>query len=161
VKKLGQKIEELQAKASTSRSQAPSHVLVDEDLQRKSAQQTIRATMSALLSQPEPVDAAGTQRIHDLVRQFVENSRDRQSQVETYLDRVEESLTPGLQAKFAMWGQNTNSSKDASMPGRQAPDSVDGSALMHAATPSLPTRSFCQVWIRMMISILSRVSGHH
>lgn len=108
MKKLGQKIEELQAKASSSRSKASSSLLLDEEAQRKSAQQTIRATMSALLSRPEGVDAEGTQRIHELVRQFVENSRERQSQVETYLDRVEESLTPGLQSKFAMWGLDQN-----------------------------------------------------
>lgn len=105
---MGQKLEELQAKASSNRSKAPTAVLIDEDLQRKSAQQTIRATMSAILSQTDTPDAVASQRIQELVRQFVENSRERQAQVETYLDRVQESLTPGLQAKFAMWGKTHN-----------------------------------------------------
>jgi len=65
--------------------------------------------MNELLSKGDDLDEASEAKISELLRQFVANSRQRQGQVDAYLDRVEEALTPGLQAKFAMWGLDQNS----------------------------------------------------
>lgn len=109
VRKLGAKIEDMQSRASAESNNKAKSGARDpaEEEQRKAAQQAIRATLSELLNRPEAEQAAGTpagEQIQALVRQFVDNSRSRQALVELHLDRVEESLTPGLQAKFAMWG---------------------------------------------------------
>lgn len=42
--------------------------------------------------------------LQQLVKTFIANSRERQGQVDFYLDRVEDCISPGLQVKFALWG---------------------------------------------------------
>jgi hypothetical protein len=129
VKKLGTKIEELQRTASLNppnnnstgssmNSPASSHAylgnngyinsdlnpleLTGEEKARKDNQIAIRSHLNDLISRDNltPIEQ---QQLADLVKKFVSNSRERQGNIDFYLDRVEDCLQPGLQVKFAIW----------------------------------------------------------
>lgn len=115
VRQLGAKVEDLQAKASASKAaggvpSGPSVAeLAGEESKRREQQHAIRQTLATLLSKPDASKTASDlHQISQLMRQFVENSRERQAQMESHFDHVIEAITPGLQAKFAMWGLDQN-----------------------------------------------------
>eukprot|EP00455_Lapot_gusevi_P051028 TRINITY_DN7518_c0_g1_i2.p1 TRINITY_DN7518_c0_g1~~TRINITY_DN7518_c0_g1_i2.p1 ORF type:complete len:221 (+),score=50.46 TRINITY_DN7518_c0_g1_i2:103-765(+) len=106
VKRLGAKIEELQlkaAKAAKKRGTDPSQ----EERLRQEEQATIKQQLAQLIRQPQ-LSSGEQQQLQELLGRFVTNSRQRMAQVEHYLDRVEESATPGVQVKFALWGLDQN-----------------------------------------------------
>ena len=103
VKKLGQKIEELQAKAALVRAKRLPSDMNMEESDRKANQKQIRLAMGELANRVQ-LDTDTLAKLNDYTKKFVENSRERQSNVDFYMDRVQECLTPGLQVKFAMWG---------------------------------------------------------
>lgn len=103
VKKLGAKIEELQAKAAQAKAKRLPADMNREEIDRKANQRVIRQAMSELASRQQ-LDADTLGQLNEFVKRFVENSRERQSNVDFYLDRVQDCLMPGLQVKFAIWG---------------------------------------------------------
>lgn len=102
VKSMGKKIEELQQKQARSKAQRGDGWSSD-DRARRDNQKSIRNRLIELLQKPES-DRTAEKELQVLVKRFVENSRERQAQVDFYLDRVADCISPGLQVKFALWG---------------------------------------------------------
>jgi len=71
--------------------------------EREAAQQRIRQRLSELVQKPDMDEDIRAELSH-LVKQFVVNSRERQSGVEYHMERVQNSLVLGPQLKFALWG---------------------------------------------------------
>jgi len=66
---------------------------------RDNGHSRVTTSLQSLLREPTDESAIKT-----LTEQLVANSWLRQSRMEYQLDRVEQSLTPGLQVKFLLWG---------------------------------------------------------
>lgn len=74
-----------------------------DERERRKNQMAVRETMAQLVSAPR-LDPEQQRTLESSIRQFVANSRERQSKVFHHLDRASECLEPGLQVKFALWG---------------------------------------------------------
>jgi hypothetical protein len=114
-------VEELQQRLlrATAEQMVPATITAEEK-NRAAAQQEIRAKLQKYISAGAAAAAAGsgsgggggggsldptaTRELSHLLKKFVQNSRERQARVDFYLDRVHDSLMPGNQVKFAIWG---------------------------------------------------------
>jgi transcription factor HY5 len=103
VKELGTKIEELQRKNAKAKADQRLHHLPREEKERRDRQAIIRDDLARRIKQSSFTQKEKSE-VSSLVRQFVLNSRERQSRFDLLMDQVTDSIVPGLQVKFALWG---------------------------------------------------------
>lgn len=101
VQMLSDRIEQLERQHVKLTSTNGDEELSAIEKERVSKQKSIEARIARILEAKETPDSSAE--LSRLLDEHLRNSRERQSRVDYYVNHVKESLTPGLQVKFAIW----------------------------------------------------------
>eukprot|EP00467_Chlorarachnion_reptans_P019552 CAMPEP_0114506114 /NCGR_PEP_ID=MMETSP0109-20121206/11242_1 /TAXON_ID=29199 /ORGANISM="Chlorarachnion reptans, Strain CCCM449" /LENGTH=367 /DNA_ID=CAMNT_0001684655 /DNA_START=273 /DNA_END=1373 /DNA_ORIENTATION=- len=102
VRRLESRIEELERRfLNLNSNKDVAQQVNEEEKQRQALKRHIEEQMQRIIESKQAEEKSGE--LAELLKQYVQTSKDRQFRIDYFLNRVKDSLTPGLQVKFAIW----------------------------------------------------------
>ncbi|GAB5360568.1 hypothetical protein AAMO2058_000639000 [Amorphochlora amoebiformis] len=101
VTRLENRIQELERRYLQLSASDVAQEIGAEEKARTELKRKIETRISEILDSKQTEENSAE--LKELLKQYVQASKDRQGRIDYYLNRVKDSLTPGLQVKFAIW----------------------------------------------------------